>query len=64
MGLQVSPMVEPIPDDGLLLHIGVFKTGTTALQETLRYSTETLSANGVLYRGPASWKWSPLRRWA
>ena len=64
MGLQVSPMVEPIPDDGLLLHIGVFKTGTTALQETLRYSTETLSANGILYRGPASWKWSPLRELA
>ena len=64
MGLQVSPQVVPIPADGLLLHVGVFKTGTTALQETLRYSNEILFANSVLYRGPASWKWAPLRELA
>ncbi len=26
------PPVEPVPSDAILLHIGVHKTGTTALQ--------------------------------
>ncbi len=64
MGLKVSPPVAPIPANGLLLHVGVFKTGTTALQETLGYSNEMLSTNDVLYRGPASWKRVPLRELA
>lgn len=50
-----------IPERALLLHIGVFKTGTTALQTTLRRSREILDSNGVLYRGPNSWKVVPLR---
>jgi hypothetical protein len=52
----------PIPDNGLLLHIGVFKTGTTALQETMRRSRKTLNHADVLFRGPRSWKWKSLRR--
>lgn len=49
-----------IPSDGLLLHIGVFKTGTTALQEALRAANPELEQAGVLFRGPASWKWEGL----
>ncbi len=56
--------VAPIPADGLLLHIGVFKTGTTALQETLRHSPGVLTASDVLYRGPHSWQFAPLRNLA
>lgn len=48
-----------IPDNGLLLHVGVFKTGTTALQEALRAADPALMEAGVLYRGPSSW----LPRW-
>lgn len=49
-----------IPDNGLLLHVGVFKTGTTALQEALRAVEPALSEAGILYRGPASWQWKTL----
>lgn len=57
-----SPGAVPlIPPDGLLLHIGVFKTGTTALQETLRHSPDALAAADVVYRGPSSWRFTPLR---
>jgi len=51
-----------IPDNGLLLHVGVFKTGTTALQEALRAAGPALTEAGVLYRGPASWvpRWKSL----
>lgn len=49
-----------IPDNGLLLHVGVFKTGTTALQESLRAAESALVEDGILYRGPASWHWKTL----
>lgn len=49
-----------IPDNGLLLHVGVFKTGTTALQEALRAADPNLVEQGVLYRGPYSWEWKTL----
>jgi hypothetical protein len=42
----------PIPADGVLLHIGVHKTGTTALQAALAASRPELAEAGVLY--PAS----------
>lgn len=59
--MESAPISLPrIPDDGLLLHVGVFKTGTTALQEALRAADPSLVANGVLYRGPASWEWKTL----
>lgn len=61
-GSTLPENLPPIPSDGLLLHIGVFKTGTTALQETLRRSPELLEAANVLYRGPHSWRWKPLRK--
>lgn len=54
--------LQPIPDIWLLLHIGVFKSGTTALQATLRRSSGILQSAGVLYRGPNSWALKPLRR--
>ncbi len=48
-----------IPESGLLLHVGVFKTGTTALQEALREAGPALDEAGIVYRGPSSW----LPRW-
>ena len=62
--MQSSPApsvpLPTIPADGLLLHIGVFKTGTTALQEAMRAAEPALAEAGVLFRGPASWKWEGL----
>ena len=52
--------LRPIPERGLLLHVGVFKTGTTALQESLRSASDTLASHGVTYHGPASWQWKSL----
>ncbi len=52
--------LQPTPQGGLLLHVGVFKTGTTALQESLRASTDRLADLGVTYHGPASWQWKSL----
>ncbi len=49
------PAVGAIPSDGLLLHVGVFKTGTTALQHALDHAGSRLTDAGVLYRGPSSW---------
>jgi hypothetical protein len=43
----------------LLLHIGTFKTGTTALQDALAGQSPTLMNNGVLYHG---WKDDGLNR--
>ena len=40
-----------IPADGVLLHIGVHKTGTTAMQAALADAREDLVAAGVLYPG-------------
>lgn len=42
-----------VPERGVLLHIGLNKTGTTAFQSALRASP-SLAENGVLYRGNGS----------
>lgn len=45
-------MVTNIDENGLLLHVGVHKTGTTALQGALAAKRDELLALGVLYPGP------------
>ncbi len=56
MDLSPQPSaVGVIPNNGLLLHVGVFKTGTTALQHALDHAGASLADAGVLYRGPSSW---------
>jgi hypothetical protein len=45
------PQVPTIADDGVLLHVGVHKTGTTAIQAALADAREDLLANGVRYPG-------------
>ncbi len=47
-GFAVSPA---IPADGLLLHIGVHKTGTTAIQAALAGARPDLEAHNVRYPG-------------
>ena len=47
-GLGVLPA---LPTDGVLLHIGVHKTGTTAIQAALSDARQELAAAGVLYPG-------------
>lgn len=43
--------VAAIPENGVLLHIGPFKTGTTAIQEALAASRPVLVDHGVTYPG-------------
>ena len=38
------------------LHIGAFKTGTTYLQQVLRFSHEALAEQGVLFPGNKRWR--------
>ncbi len=45
------PRVPAIGDDGVLLHIGVHKTGTTALQAAFADAREDLLTRGVRYPG-------------
>jgi len=45
------PDIEPIAPDGVLLHVGVHKTGTTAIQAALADARPDLRANGVTYPG-------------
>jgi hypothetical protein len=45
------PAVDSLPEDAVLLHIGVHKTGTTALQAALADAREDLAAAGVRYPG-------------
>jgi len=45
------PPVDSLPEDAVLLHIGVHKTGTTALQAALADAREELAAAGVRYPG-------------
>ncbi len=47
-GFAVAPAIAP---NGLLLHIGVHKTGTTAIQAALADARTDLAANGVRYPG-------------
>jgi hypothetical protein len=41
----------PLPPDAVLVHIGMHKTGTTAMQSVLSGLREDLAAKGVLYPG-------------
>ncbi len=45
------PVVPPLPADGVLLHVGVHKTGTTAIQAALADARPELKKLGVLYPG-------------
>jgi hypothetical protein len=46
----------------LVFHGGHYKTGTTSLQHTLRYSEAALAAAGILYpRGPADGQFSDVQ---
>lgn len=45
--------LNPLPEDAVLLHIGVYKTGTTALQAAMANSRAQLREHGVLYPGDA-----------
>lgn len=45
------PPAEVLPEDAVLLHIGVHKTGTTAIQAALADAREELAALGVRYPG-------------
>lgn len=47
----VLPTVPAIADDGVLLHIGVHKTGTTAIQAALADARGDLIGHGVRYPG-------------
>lgn len=47
----MSPALEPLPVGGILLHIGPYKTGTTAIQRSLHQHRDDLAAHGVLYPG-------------
>lgn len=40
-----------LPEQGILLHIGPHKTGTTAIQGALAVARRQLSAQGILYPG-------------
>jgi hypothetical protein len=43
--------VDALPEGGLLLHIGPYKTGTTAIQQSLFKHRRDLADHGVLYPG-------------
>ena len=45
------PRVEAVPKDAVIVHIGVHKTGTTALQAALADARADLSAHNVRYPG-------------
>ena len=45
------PHTDPLPADAIALHIGIHKTGTTALQAALADARPELAAHGVLYPG-------------
>jgi hypothetical protein len=45
------PVVPSLPADGVLLHVGVHKTGTTAIQAALADARPDLKKLGVLYPG-------------
>jgi len=63
----VSPGVEPLPTGTILLHIGPYKTGTTAIQQSLFDQRAVLAEHGVHY--PGAWRrlfreGHSLLRWA
>ena len=50
---MTAPSDAPIPAGGVLVHVGPFKTGTTAIQGALQDARERLPDHGVLYPGNA-----------
>lgn len=50
LGDTPSP-ISPVPAQGVLLHVGVHKTGTTAIQAALADAREPLAEHGVRYPG-------------
>lgn len=50
--MSAPPALPAISDDAVLLHIGVHKTGTTALQAALAARRGDLAEHHVLYPGP------------
>lgn len=48
---SMLPASQPIASDGVLLHIGVHKTGTTAIQAALADARDDLERQGVRYPG-------------
>ena len=44
-----------IPESGVLLHIGVMKTGTTSLQRDLLGSLGQLQRSNILVKTPDTW---------
>lgn len=50
--------VQPIPEGSVLLHIGPYKTGSTAIQSAMFAAKEQLSEHGVAY--PGRWR-RPMR---
>lgn len=49
--MPAEPAIEPIPQGAVLLHVGMPKTGTSALQHASARSRKELLANGVRYPG-------------
>ncbi len=49
--LSLLPDVPPIPAIGVLLHVGVHKTGTTAIQAALADARPDLAKRDILYPG-------------
>lgn len=49
----------PLPDGSILLHIGPYKTGTTAIQAALAENRDRLGAQGVTYPGRGNHEFSP-----
>lgn len=45
----MSQEISPLPSDAILVHIGPYKTGTTAIQSTLAASRDLLRQHGVYY---------------
>lgn len=50
---MTTPSDAPIPAGGVLVHVGPFKTGTTAIQGALQDARDRLPGHGVLYPGTA-----------
>lgn len=50
----MDPPIEPLPQDAVLLHIGPYKTGSTALQAALFAAKAELERHGVAY--PGRWR--------
>jgi hypothetical protein len=52
-------MAPPLPEGTILLHIGPYKTGTTAIQAALAENRESMTAQGVSYPGRGNHEFSP-----